>query len=239
MRSRCDYFVSVVDNLLFWLRDVRKPYTNSEYYFDNGLDPSTYVSVPYAPADTRLRAFIKYAAGIPQALEQIRANLQTPLPRTFVDYGIAGFGGFVDFYRNDVPLAFAEVKDEQLQKELRAAIEPAARAMEEMRKWFEAQQAQATDAYALGAEKFTVMLRMTEAVTAPLDKLEAMGLADLERNLAALAQACKAYLPTGSINAQGFPRPVPVVRRTAHPAGAGADAAGSGRGTVLAPLALT
>lgn len=200
-RFQRDYFVSVVDNLLFWLRDVRKPYTNSEYYFDNGLDPSTYVSVPYAPADTRLRAFIKYATGIPQALEQIRANLQTPLPRTFVDYGIAGFGGFVDFYRKEVPLVFAEVKDEQLQRELQAAIEPAARAMEEMRKWFEAQQAQATDAYALGAEKFTAMLRMTEAVTTPLDKLEAMGRADLERNLAALAQACKAYLPKGSIAA--------------------------------------
>jgi uncharacterized protein (DUF885 family) len=200
-RFQRDYFVSVADNLLFWLRDVRKPYTNAEYYFDNGLDPSTYVSVPYAPADTRLRAFIKYATGIPQAVEHILANLQTPLPKTFVDYGISGSGGFVEFYRKDVPLAFAEVKDEQLQKELQAAIEPAAQAMEKMRKWFEAQQAGATDTYALGPEKFAAMVRMTEGVTTPLEKLEAMGRADLERNLAALAQACKAYLPKGSLAA--------------------------------------
>jgi uncharacterized protein (DUF885 family) len=200
-RFQRDYFVSVADNLLFWLRDVRKPYTNAEYYFDNGLDPSTYVSVPYAPADTRLRAFIKYATGIPQAVEHILANLQTPLPKTFVDYGISGSGGFVEFYRKDVPLAFAEVKDEQLQKELQAAIEPAAQAMEKMRKWFEAQQAGATDAYALGPEKFAAMVRMTEGVTTPIEKLEAMGRADLERNLAALAQACKAYLPKGSLAA--------------------------------------
>jgi uncharacterized protein (DUF885 family) len=200
-RFQRDYFVSVADNLLFWLRDVRKPYTNAEYYFDNGLDPSTYVSVPYAPADTRLRAFIKYATGIPQAVEHILANLQTPLPKTFVDYGISGSGGFVEFYRKDVPLAFAEVKDEQLQKELQAAIEPAAQAMEKMRKWFEAQQAGATDTYALGPEKFAAMVRMTEGVTTPIEKLEAMGRADLERNLAALAQACKAYLPKGSLAA--------------------------------------
>jgi uncharacterized protein (DUF885 family) len=200
-RFQRDYFVSVADTLLFWLRDVRKPYTNAEYYFDNGLDPSTYVSVPYAPADTRLRAFIKYATGIPQAVEHILANLQTPLPKTFVDYGISGSGGFVEFYRKDVPLAFAEVKDEQLQKELQTAIEPAAQAMEKMRKWFEAQKAQATDAYALGPEKFAAMVRMTEGVTTPIDKLEATGRADLERNLAALAQACKAYLPKGSLAA--------------------------------------
>lgn len=200
-RFQRDYFVSIVDNLLFWLRDARKPYTNAEYYFDNGLDPSTYVSVPYAPADTRLRAFIKYATGIPKAVEQIRANLQTPLPKTFVDYGISGSGGFVEFYRKDVPLAFADVKDEQLQKELQTVIEPAAQAMEELRKWFEAQRAQATDAYALGPDKFAAMLRMTEGVTTPLDKLEAMGRADLDRNLAALAQACKAYLPKGSLAA--------------------------------------
>lgn len=200
-RFQRDYFVSVMDGLLFWLRDARKPYANSEYYFDNGLDPNTYVSVPYAPAETRLRAFIKYANGVPQALEQIRGNLQTPLPKTFVDYGVAGFAGFVDFYRKDVPLAFAAVQDEQLQKELKAAIEPAAQAMEAMRKWFESQRAQATEAYALGPEKFATMLRMTEGVTTPLDKLETMGRADLERNLATLTQACKAYFPKGSIAA--------------------------------------
>jgi uncharacterized protein (DUF885 family) len=200
-RFQRDYFVSVADNLLFWLRDARKPHTNVEYYFDNGLDPSTYVSSPYAPADTRLRAFIKYATGIPQAVEHILANLQTPLPRTFVDYGISGSSGFVEFYRKDVPLAFAEVKDERLQKELRTVIEPAAQAMEKMSKWFEAQTAQATDAYALGPDKFAAMVRMTEGVTTPIEKLEAMGRADLERNLAALAQACKAYLPKGSLAA--------------------------------------
>ena len=200
-RFQRGYFVYVMDNLLFWLRDARAPFNNSDYYFSNGLDPNTYVAVPYAPAETRLRAFIKYAQAIPAAVEQIRSNLQTPLPRTIVEYGVAGFGGFPEFYRQDVPRAFAEVQDEQLQKELRAAIEPAAQAMEQMSKWFESQRAQANDGFALGPEKFAAMIRLTEGVTTSLDKLEAMGRADLERNLAALAEACKAYLPKGSIAA--------------------------------------
>ncbi len=43
------------------------------------------------------------------------------------------------------------------------------------------------------------MVRLTEGVTTPLDKLEEIGRADLDRNLQALAQACKEYLPRGSI----------------------------------------
>lgn len=200
-RFQRDYLISRVDNNLFWMRDARLPFTNPTFYFDTGLDPSTYVTVPYAPLEQRLRAFIKYALAIPNAVAQIRGNLQTPLPRTFVDYGVAGFGGFAEFYRKDVPLAFAEVKDEQLQKELKAAIEPAAQAMQDMGKWMESQRAQANDAHALGPERFAAMVRMTEGVTTPIEKLEAIGRADLERNLAALAEACKAYLPKGTIAA--------------------------------------
>lgn len=196
-----DYLLSRVDQELFWLRDARFPFTNPAWYFDQGLDPSTYVTVPYAPADQRLRAFIKYAKQIPTALGQIRANLQTPLPRTFIEFGSKSFGGFAEFYRGDVPQAFAEVQDAQLKKELAEAIEPAAKAMLDISKWLDSQRASANDAYVLGPERFSAMLRMTEGVTTPLEKVEAIGRADLERNLAALADACKQYAPNASIDA--------------------------------------
>ena len=166
--------------------------------FDSGLDPNTYVTTPYAPADQRARAFIAYAKHVPKALEQIKANLQLPLPRTFIDFGVASFGGFVDFYRNDVPQAFAEIPDD-LKKELTAAIEPAAVAMEDFAKWLESQRATANDNYALGPERFAAMLRMTENVDVPLEKIEAIGRADLERNLSSLNEACKAFAPGAKI----------------------------------------
>lgn len=197
-RFQRDYVVSRIDNDLFALREARQPFTNPAWYFDTGLDPSTYVTTPYAPADQRARAFIAYAKQVPTALDQIKANLQLPLPRTFVDYSVASFGGFVDFYRNDVPQAFAEVPDE-LKKELTAAIEPAAVAMQDMAKWMESQRATANDNYALGAERFSAMLRMTENVDVPLEKIEAIGRADLERNLSALNEACKAFAPGAKI----------------------------------------
>ena len=200
-RFQREYVLSAIDVDLFGLRDARFPSSNPDWYLSAGLDPNTYVNVPYAPVDQRARAFIKYAQQIPATAGHIRANLQTPLPRTFIDYGVAGFSGLADFYRNDVPQAFAEAKDPQLQSELKAAIEPAARAMDELSKWLGAQRANANDAFALGPEKFAAMLQMTERVTTPLDRLEAIGRADLERNLAALTDACKRFAGNQSIDA--------------------------------------
>ena len=200
-RFQRDYLVQRIDHDLFWLRDAKFPFTNPAYYFGNGLDPNTYVNVPYAPADQRARAFIKYAQAIPRAIEQIRANLNTPLPKTFINYGVAGFNGFAEFFRKDVPAAFAEAKDPQLQKDLSAAIESAAKAMEETGKWLESQRAQATDAYVLGPERFAAMLAMTEGVTTPLERLGEIGQADLERNLTGLRETCARYTPGAGVAA--------------------------------------
>jgi hypothetical protein len=194
-----DYLVSRIDTDLFWLRDARQPFTNPAWYFDNGLDPSTYITVPYASAEQRLRAFIKYANGIPAALTQIRTNLKPPLPESYIRYGIAGFNGMASFYRKDVGQAFAEVKDEPLLKDLQSVIEPAAQAMADMGKWLESELPRATQTYALGPERFSQMVRMTEGVTTSLQDLEAIGRADLDRNLAALDEACKAFTPGKSI----------------------------------------
>jgi uncharacterized protein (DUF885 family) len=200
-RFQRDYVLSRIDTDLFWLREARLPFTNVSYYFDHGLDPNTYIAVPYAPPEQRLQAFLAYLKAIPGALAQIRQNLQTPMPKTFVDYAVAGFSGFAAFYRADAIAAFEEVKDARLQEELRAAVEPAAKAMDEMSAWAESLRASANDAYALGPERFALMLRMTENVTTPLDRLEAVGQADLDRNLAALTEACSRFTPKASVEA--------------------------------------
>lgn len=200
-RFQRDYVVSRIDGDLFWMRDARQPFTNPAWYFNAGLDPSTYVTVPYAPADQRLRAFIKYAQQIPGAVAQIKKNLQMPLPKTFLDFGSKSFGGFVDFYRKDVPQAFAEVQDAELKKQLADVTEPAAKAMQDFGKWLAAQKPGKADAYVLGPERFAAMVRMTENVTTSVDKLEEIGRADLERNLAALAEACKLYAVDATIDA--------------------------------------
>ncbi|MGH3873289.1 MAG: DUF885 domain-containing protein [Pseudonocardiaceae bacterium] len=194
------YLLSRIDADLFWLEEAEEPFTNPAFYL-GGLDPSVYLTRPYAPAETRLKAFVSYVRAVPAAAVQIRENLRTPLPKSFIQYGVDGFGGFPDFYRNDVPKIFAEVKDQALQAELASTIEPAARAMQDLADWLDSGRPQATENFALGPAKFAAMLRRTERVTTPLAELTKVGRDDLARNEAALKQACAEYLPVATIEA--------------------------------------
>ena len=189
-----NYVMAVIDADLFWLESAEWPYRNPQFYAD-AVDPDVYVSRPYAPIDQRLRAYTSYAKAIPTALEQIRKNLRTPLPKTYVQIGRTTFGGLVSFYEKDVPAIFTSVKDEQLQKDFREANSAAIKAMRELDAWFQSQQATATDNFAIGAGKFSEMLRKTEGVEVRLDELEGVGRRDLERNQAALREACASYAP--------------------------------------------
>jgi len=193
------YLADVARNKLFWLADADQPHKNLTWYFDNGLDPNVYIARPYADAPTRLRALIGYLRAVPTAVTQIRENLEVPMPLSFVEFGIAGFNGFAEYYRGDATAAFAAVDDAALKAELAAAVEPAATAMAEAAAWLESQRPTATQDFALGAERFSRMLEQTESVTVPLDRLEALGRADLERNQKALAAACATFAPRASL----------------------------------------
>jgi Bacterial protein of unknown function (DUF885) len=183
---------------LFWLDHAKFPFINPAWYIDR-LDPEVYLSRNYAPLATRMKGYLGYARAIPQIAADIRANLHTPLPKTFVERGIAGFGGFATFYRHDVPKVFASVQDEAAQKDLKEADEAAAKAMDGLKKWLESERGHATGAFALGEPLFADMLKSTEQVDTPVAQLLEIGKADLERNTQALREACAKFLPKASL----------------------------------------
>jgi hypothetical protein len=197
-RFERDYVASVINGDLFWMEVAEWPFRCPQFYADS-IDPDVYVSREYAPLDQRLRAYTVYAKAIPIAVDQIRKNLRTPLPKTFVNIGHTTFGGLISFYQKDVPGIFASVKDEQLQKDFKEANDGAIKAMQDMDAWFKSQEASATTNFQLGAEKFSEMLKATERVDVPLDKLAEVGRQDLQRNLDALKTACASYAPGKSI----------------------------------------
>lgn len=199
-RFERDYLLAIIDKQLFWLTTAGWPYKNPMFYGE-ALDPEVYVRREYAPLAVRLQAYIAYARAIPKAVEQMRGNLRPPLARTYIDYGRTVFGGLATYYEQDVPAVFAPVQDEQLQADLRLANGAALQAMQELVVWLEAQQPSASEDFALGAERFQEMLRRTERVDIPLERLEKLGRQDLERNLAALRDACSAFLPAATLPA--------------------------------------
>lgn len=193
-----EYVIAVINRDLFWLDTAEWPFRNPRYYAD-ALDPNVYVMRDYAPPAERLKAYTAYAKAVPAALKQIEANLRTPLPRPYVDIGKLTFGGLADYYQNDVPAVFSSVTDSGLQVDFRAANESAIRSMREITMWLEAQRANATESFSLGADLFSRMLKDTELVDIPLDELGRVGRQDLARNVAALRQACAEYAPGKAI----------------------------------------
>jgi hypothetical protein len=191
-RFQRDYVLAVIDGQLFWLEDSGFAYNNPAFYTGD-LSPSMYLTRPYAPLPQRMAAFVTYQEALPKAIEQIRANFKLPLPATYIDLGVNSFGGYASFFKNDVPAIFAEVKDDALQARFKAANTAAIKASQDMADWLKSQKPQATQAFALGADKFSKMLHATELVDLPLDQLKAAGEADLARNLASLKAACDQY----------------------------------------------
>lgn len=192
-RFERDYLVQVAKGQLFWIEDADQPHTNPAWYISGGLDPNVYVSRNYADKPTRMKAMIAFFKAIPAAARNIRANLKPAMPASFIKLGVAGFGGFAEYYRGDARAAFAGVKDPALQAEFKAASETAASSMQALADWLS--KATPTQDFALGADRFSRMLAATEAVDAPLDRLEAVGRADLRRNQEALRTACAEYAP--------------------------------------------
>jgi uncharacterized protein (DUF885 family) len=197
-RFERDYLLAQIDEKLFWLDVADHPRTSPTFY-SNSLDPDVYVRREYAPLETRIKAYTQYARNVPRALEQIQANLKTPMPKTLVQIGRRTIGGLAGFYARDVAATFAPVKDEKLQKEFQEANAAAIQDVKKFDAWLATLEPTATDDYPLGAEKFSLMLKMTEGVDIPLGRLDEIGKRDLQRNLDALAQECKKLAPDKSV----------------------------------------
>ena len=194
------YLEWIIDREIFWVATAEDPFRNPAWYIDR-LDPSMYLTREYAPLPKRLEGFLGYLRAVPKLAAEIRANLRTPLPRAFIERGAAGFTGYATFFRTETPGIFAQLTDARQKQQLNEAAVAAAHAMDELSGWLQSQRATANDAYALGPAKFSEMLRATEHVDLALEELELVGRKDLERNLAALSEACATFAPQATLAA--------------------------------------
>ena len=178
-----DYLLTVVDKDLFWLEKARYPFSNPYWYIDN-LDPDMYLTRNYAPLDVRMKAYIKYARGIPKMASDIQANLKSPLAEDLCRVGHRrvrrscrllqeGRRGGVRFGQRS---RSAEAVDR--------CGHAAAQAMSNLKDYLIGERKTANDKFALGKDLFAQMVKDTERVDLPVEQIEAAGRADLERNTA-------------------------------------------------------
>jgi hypothetical protein len=216
-RFERDYLVAVIDRDLFWIERADWPHRNPSWYTDQ-IDPNVYLARAYAPLAQRMKSYTRWAAALPGALAQIRANLRTPLPRAYADIGRGRFGGLASYLEKDVPVAFDSVQDTVTRQEFARANHTAVRALKEMDAWLASEEKRGTNNYAMGRVLFEDMLKSTEMVDVPIERLEAIGRADMDRNLQALKEACAQFAPGQAIS-------VCTRRMNAHKPAGGAVAA--------------
>jgi hypothetical protein len=191
-----DYLIAKIDEDLFWLDTAQRPFRNPLAY---NFSPSIYLTREYAPLPVRMRAYTTYLQNLPAAVRHIRANLRTPLARPHVETALGVYRGLSSYLRKDALDIFSSVDDAAMQSQLRQATDAAAKSIDDLAGWMESQLPAATNNYALGPEMFRQMLVSTERVDVSIDELEAAGRRDLERNLAALRDACGRYAPGASV----------------------------------------
>ncbi len=198
-RFERSYLVSEIDSQLYFLEKSGYLQSNPVIYAF-AVDPSIYLSLEYAPLADRMKAFTKHVAAVPAYLEQMRANLASPMARPHIEVALGILGGYATFFANDVPDIFSSVEDERIQTSFATANSAAIEALRQVTAWLDTEMEIATDDFALGEEKFLMMLRMTEGVDLSIEELKAAGEADLERNFNALKEACESYEPGSTIH---------------------------------------
>ena len=162
------------------------------YIFGIGL--LGYIAYDYAPIEDRARAIIAICNGVGPYLAQGQKNLSEVIPRPWLQIAMLMTSGMIEFARNDAAKAMAGL-DEPLASELRTALDTYATAVGGYHEFLKSRMATASDDFALGEELFLRMLRDKEGVEISLERLTAIGEADLQRNLAAAAAAARTIDP--------------------------------------------
>ena len=171
-------------------------------------NPIPYVSLPgaavdslmkrdFAPKSERLRSVIARLKLIPPVLEALRENVQAP-PKEFTELAIRVAGGSSGFFRDSVPswARDAAGSDAKLLQEFTAANAAAQKAMETAAAYLRNDLLpKSTGAFAIGATNFSSKLYYEEMVEVSLDRVLAIGEANLEKDYRAFVETAKKIDP--------------------------------------------
>ena len=172
-------------------------------------NPMNYVGIPgyaidglikrnFAPPAERLRSVIARLKGVPVILDAMRRNIENP-PREFTDLAMRMAHGSVPFF-TDTMNAWAKDAagdDAALKKEFDDASRVAVQSFTDAASWLEKDLLpRSKGAYAIGAETFLKKLRYEEMVDVPLDRLLAVGEANLEKDGKAFLEVAARIAPS-------------------------------------------
>ncbi len=171
-------------------------YSRNPMTYAGAIDLNIYAKRNFAPAEKRLRDVIAIENEAPKLFAAARRNLDAVLPKPYVETAIEMAKGGAAFLSKDLADAFKGVGDENLQKEFAAANGRAAAELRNFATWLEQEKLPvAKGRYALGRENFEKMLRETELIDWPADRILKLGLKTLRQEQKTFAATARLIDP--------------------------------------------
>lgn len=154
----------------------------------------------FAPAEERLKSVISREKAIPAMLKVGRENIKVEsVPKVYAEIDLEQLPGIISFFENDVPAAFASVKNAALKEEFAASNKAAIAALKEHESYVRKEiLPKAKGNYALGAELYKKKLLFQEMVDEPIESLYQRGMTELRRLQKDFARTAHALDPNHS-----------------------------------------
>ena len=195
-------------------REVIRVWQRDPDNYSSGAAGSIYVIMNrrFAPSDERLRSVVARERLFPRLFADARANLRD-VPRIYTEIALEQLPGTIGFFEKDVPAAFSDATDPAVKSAFAESNAAAVRLLREYQGWLEADLVhRSTGDFRFGADAFSKKLAYEDLVTAPLDRLLEIGLADLHKNQSEFQRVAKQIDPCKS------PSDVLAELQSMHPA---------------------
>ena len=178
-----ELLLSQIRGQLLELEAIR-PWEKNPDLYSSGAAGAIFVimSRNYAPPAERLKSVIARERLIPRLFQSARENLSNP-PRVYTEVALEQVPGIVGFFQSDVPAAFKQVADEALVAEFHQSNQAVIDALQAYQGWLKNDLLpRSTGDFRIGAEDYRKKLLYDEMVDTPLDRLLAIGYANLRHN---------------------------------------------------------
>jgi uncharacterized protein (DUF885 family) len=195
--ARYDYRIlrGAVQREIFGFEDMQL-YRRNPMTYAGALDVSIYIKRNFAPLEARVRSMIAILDHAPDIVAAGRANLVEALPRPQVETAIEVGTGAADFLANDVVQGLKGLQDETLQAKFNVANQRAIGELRGFVTWLKQEKLpKASNAYALGRERYVRLLRYGEMITLTPEQILAIGLRELRREQQVFADTARTIDP--------------------------------------------
>ena len=173
-------------------REAMSIYERDPMVYARAADVNIYIKRNFAPLEDRVHSIVAIESQVPNILIAARTNLDPVLPKPYVELAIQIAKASADFLRKNLVEAVADLKDDRIRTEFREANRKAAAALADYAGWLERDKLpKATADFALGEEKFARMLKETELVDLPPEKVLEIGLEQLAKEQKAFTEAAR------------------------------------------------